>query len=226
MYELILIDADNTLFDYNQAEKFALQAALKSFDFTGNVDDIRADYKVINKAIWADLENGKITKEKLRTERFHRLFEKNGLTIPVELFSERYLGYLSEGSFLLKDAETVCGYLSGKYNFVLVTNGIKEVQHSRLDRSTIKGYFNEIVVSDEIGYSKPDPAFFDYTMNLVHHTDKTTTLIIGDSLTSDMRGGINYGIDTCWFNSESIENDSGLKPTYQIETLSDLYTIL
>lgn len=226
MYELILIDADNTLFDYNKAEKYALEMTLKAFEYKGNLEEIRKAYNVINRAMWADLENGKVTKEQLRTERFKRLFDKYRLDIPVEAFSECYLSNLGDGSFLIKDAEEICEYLNKKYKVVLVTNGIKDVQHSRLDKSSIKKYFHEIVVSDDIGYSKPDQAFFEYTMKLINHSDKNTTIIIGDSLSSDMRGGINFGIDTCWFNFESLENETELSPTYHISELKDLYDIL
>jgi YjjG family noncanonical pyrimidine nucleotidase len=226
MYKLVLIDADNTLFDYNKAEKYALETTLREFGCKENLEEIRNDYKVINKGMWQDLENGKVTKEVLRTERFRRLFDKNGFDIPVEQFSRRYLDHLSDTSFLIRDAEEVCDYLSQKYKLVLVTNGIKDVQYSRLNKSVIKQYFHEIVISDDIGYSKPDPAFFDYTMDIAGHTDKSTTIIIGDSLSSDMRGGISYGIDTCWFNFESVTNETALNPKYQIGELKDLYRIL
>ncbi len=226
MYELVLIDADNTLFNYNEAEKYALEMALKEFDFAGDPEAVKVDYKVINKGMWADLENGKVTKETLRTERFRRLFEQYDLNISPEAFSECYLNRLSEGSFLIKDAEGICRYLSQKYKLVLVTNGIKEVQNARLNRSPIRKYFHGIVISDDIGVSKPDSAFFDHTLTVAQHDDKRTTIIIGDSLSSDMRGGINYGIDTCWFNFESIENRSGLEPKYKIGELSELYDIL
>lgn len=226
MYELILIDADNTLFDFDKAEKYALVQALEQFGFNSNIDEIVRRYKIINSDLWIKLEKGTITKDALRTERYKRLFKESGLEYPVEEFSEYYLKKLSECSFLIDGAEDVCKYLSEKYKVVIVTNGIREVQLSRLKKSTINKYIDDIVISEAIGINKPDPKIFEYALKLVKHKDKKSAIMIGDSLSSDIQGGINFGIDTCWFNAFKVKNETGIIPNYQIGSLKELMDIL
>lgn len=226
MYELVLIDADDTLFDYNKAEKYALEETLKRFNYEGNVAEVRSRYKDINQKLWLELEKCTVTKEELKKERFKRLFEELNLEYSVDHFSEYYLKKLGEGKFLIDGAEEICKYLSGKYIIVIVTNGIKEIQVSRLDKSSIKKYIDEIVVSEDIGVNKPDPYIFEYALNLVKHGNKKSVIMIGDSLTSDIQGGIKFGIDTCWLNLGNTKNESNIKPKYQIDTLKELYDII
>ncbi len=226
MYKLVLIDADNTLFDYNKAEAHALENSLKDFGFQGDLNKIRQDYNVINKKLWQLLEKGDIEKGELSEKRFKLLFEKYGLDIPPKDFSEKYLSYLGQSGFLMEDAQEIIQYLYKKYTVIIVTNGIKDVQFSRLDNSTIKDYNHGVVVSEDIGVSKPNPDFFVHAFKLANHQDKKRAIIIGDSLSSDIQGGINFGIDTCWFNYDNSELDTQLKPTYQIRALKEIYDIL
>src|SRR6056297_350939 len=202
MYKLVLIDADNTLFDYNRAEAYALENSLKDYGFDGDFGQIRKEYTKINSQMWRQLEKGLVTKEELSTKRFKRLFEPYNLNISPTDFSQKYLSYLGQSNFLMEDAQEIIQYLYENYRVIIVTNGIKDVQYSRLDNSTIKDYNHGVVVSEDIGVSKPDPAFFEHALNLASHHDKKDVIIIGDSLSSDIKGGINFGIDTCWFNFE------------------------
>jgi putative hydrolase of the HAD superfamily len=226
MYKLVLIDADNTLFDYNKAEAYALENSLRDFGFDGDFNQIRQDYNEINKKLWQLLEKGGITKDELSEKRFRQLFEKYGLDIPPKGFSQKYLAYLGQSNFLMKDAQEIIQYLYKNYTVIIVTNGIKDVQFSRLDNSTIKDYNHGIVVSEDIGVSKPDPDFFVHALKLANHKEKDNTIIIGDSLSSDIKGGINFGIDTCWFNFDNSDPDDDLKPTYTIYQLKEIYDIL
>jgi len=226
MYKLILIDADNTLFDYDKAEAFALQSSLNDFGVTKDLEQIQNDYRAINKAMWQLLEKGQITKEALSLERFNALFEKHALTIRAKDFSQTYLRYLGQSSFLIKDAESIIKYLYEHYTVVIVTNGIKQVQYARMENSAIKDYHHGMVVSEDIGVSKPDPAFFEYALSLAKHRDKKSVLIIGDSLSSDIQGGINFGIDTCWYNYNHSEPELPIVPTYQIHALKEIMMIL
>src|SRR6056297_2464634 len=132
MYKLVLIDADNTLFDYNKAEAFALENSLKDFGFDGDFNTIRQDYNVINKRLWQLLEKGGITKEALSEKRFKELFEKVGLDLSPKDFSGKYLGYLAQSDFLMEDALEMVQYLYKHYTVIIVTNGIKDIQFSRL----------------------------------------------------------------------------------------------
>ncbi len=226
MYKLILIDADNTLFDYDKAESFALQSSLKDFGVIKNLEQIQKDYRAINQAMWQLLEKGQITKDALSLERFNILFKKYTLTIPAKAFSQSYLSYLGQSAFLIKDAERIIKYLYENYTVIIVTNGIKTVQYSRLEKSPIKDYHHGMVVSEDIGVSKPDPTFFEHALTLANHRDKKSVLIIGDSLSSDIQGGINFGIDTCWFNDRHSEPEWPILPTYQIHALKEIITIL
>ena len=225
--EVILIDVDDTLFDYQKAEKHAIFSSLRYFNVEGNFIDIQKKYNEINKKLWADLENRKIEKEVLKYKRFEYLSIECNLDYnPIE-FSDYYLTKLGEGTFLIDGSEEVCEYLNQKYKLVIVTNGVKEVQISRINNSKIRNYISEIVISDEIGISKPDYKIFEYALNKVNYTgSKDRVIMIGDSLTADIQGGINYGIKTCWVNLFDKENNINIKPTYEVNNLYDLKDIL
>ncbi len=226
MYKLILLDADNTIFDYDKAEEFALFESLKNYSVEGDYNEIRAVYRVINSNLWKMLERGEVTKNVLKTQRFEKLFEKLNLKIDAHDFAELYLLKLGEGNFLLEGAEELCKYLHNKYRIVFLTNGIKEVQHSRIKTSKIYKYTEDIITSDEVGINKPDKGIFQWAFDKLGYKDKKSTIIIGDSLGSDIQGGINFGIDTCWYNFTGEENSSGLKPTYKVDTLKDIHSLL
>lgn len=143
-------------------------------------------------------------------------------------FSAFYLARLGEGSFLLPGAEDICRYLSGKYRLAIVTNGLKEVQRPRIAASPIAGLFDAVSISEEAGGGKPGPAIFDraFTLLGLSAEDKGAALMIGDSLSSDIQGGVNYGIDTCWYNPSKAPNPTGPRPTYEIGDLAELRDIL
>lgn len=226
MYKLILADADDTLFDFERAEKFAFERSFIEIEHNLDVEGMKQKYNIINKLLWNEVEKGLLTSKQVRVERFRRLFHDLDVKFSADEFSELFIKYLSEGAFLLDGAEELCKYLSSKYSLVIVTNGIKEVQLSRLKRSSIKEYISDIIISEEVGVSKPDPRIFEFALKKLNHSDKTSVLMIGDSLSSDIQGGINFGIDTCWFNPNNGENATTLKPTYQIQRINQLYGIL
>jgi len=226
LYKLVLIDADDTLFDFEKAETTALQQTFASSEIPGFDADVIDRYKAINKALWVELEKGLIDNIRLRVERFRRLFVACNIRLDAEPISSRYVQELGKCSFLLEDAEEVCRYLHAKYTVVMVTNGIKEVQYSRLEHSSIKNYIHDIVVSEDIGISKPDPRIFGHALERVGLNDKKSTLMIGDSLSSDIQGGINFGIDTCWLNPGNVPADPSFKPTYKIKQIKELFDIL
>lgn len=226
MYNIVLLDADGTLFDYNKAEKYALYETLMKFNYVGNIDQVKHKYRDINKNLWLELENGEITKDKLRTERFRRLFIELQLEFDVKKISDYYINKLAEGSFLIDGAKEICEYLSSRYILVIITNGMKEVQLSRIERSVLRPCISEIVVSEDAGVNKPNPYIYEYTLKRLNHNCKKDIIMIGDSLSSDVQGGINYGIDTCWFNSDNVENITTIRPTYEINELKDLFSLL
>ncbi len=222
-YSLLLFDADDTLFDYKKAEEVALKLAFKKFNLKISSSDYLPLYKTINAQIWLDLEKKLITPEQLKHERFRRLFEKINISfISPQEFSNSYLQFLSQQTFLLPGVLETLAELSPKFKMAIITNGLKEVQRPRINSSKIAIFFCELIISNEIGIAKPDKLFFEYTLKKLEHKDKSTVLIIGDNLTSDILGGINSGIDTCWINIHNKINDSEIKPKYSINNIIEL----
>jgi 2-haloacid dehalogenase len=226
LYKLILADADDTLFDFEKAEKSAFERSFIEMEHNLDVEGMKQKYNIINKLLWNDVEKGLLTSKQVRVERFRRLFHDLDVRFSAEEFSELFIRYLSEGAFLLDGAEELCKYLSSKYKLVIVTNGIKDVQLSRMKRSSIKQYIYDMIISEEVGVSKPDPRIFEFALKKLDHTDKKSVIMIGDSLSSDIQGGINFGVDTCWFNPKNLENGTTLKPTHHIQRIDQLYDIL
>lgn len=224
-YDLVFLDADETLFDFKRAESEALSGAFGQFGLEASGDTLR-DYEEINKRLWAALERGEIDQTRLKVERFGHLFKKMGADIDPEAFSRAYIELLSRGAFLLDGAESVCEYLGGKYTLAIITNGIKEVQLPRIGGSAIRRHISRVIVSEEARHSKPSKEIFDYACNAIGFHRKERMIMVGDSLASDIQGGINFGIDTCWANLASARNETGIAPTYEIRKLEELKGIL
>ena len=206
MYKVILIDIDDTLFDYKKAEDNAIRRVFEDFEYfekeknVERFEEIKKKYNIINKDRWEKLEKDLITRDELKVRRFKELFKVANLSYNPEEFSSRYLERLGEGVFLFDGAEDLCRYMKKKYKVAIVTNGIKEVQTSRIKNSGIAEYVDEIIISDELGISKPHPGIFEYALKKLRHENKNDVIMIGDSQTADIQGGINFGIDTCWIN--------------------------
>ncbi len=226
MYKLILADADDTLFDFSATEHFAVERTFTGMDAGIPQEELIAEYHRINKILWKEVEIGTMDTKRIRSERFRRLFVKLNLRHSAIEYGERYIGYLSEGTTLLDGAEELCRMWSARCPLVIVTNGIADVQRTRIEHSTIRNFISGIIISEEVGKSKPDARMFEAALKCVNHTDKQSVLMVGDSLTSDILGGINFGIDTCWYNPKSLPNTLNAKPTYQVKTLSELLGII
>ncbi|WP_240377178.1 YjjG family noncanonical pyrimidine nucleotidase [Bacillus piscicola] len=224
-YEIILFDVDDTLFDFGMSEKKALHKAFVEFGLPTGLVDYEATYKEISKVLWSDLEQGLITLSELKVERFRRLFLAHELEIDADTFSRVYLGYLGNETHLVQGAVEVCDNLAG-CRLAIITNGFTDVQTSRIESSPLCHTFEHIIISEEAGCQKPEKGIFDYAFSKLQVTDKAKVLIVGDSLTSDIQGGINYGIDTCWFNPHRKENNIGIKPTFEIRELTDLIKVV
>jgi 2-haloacid dehalogenase len=228
-YPWLWFDADNTLFDYNKAETTAL---LKTFESVGLAFDAKymPIYQNINQKLWSDLERQQIRQEVLRVRRFELLLEALTLTdtspANPEQLSLAYIEQLGLCADLTDGAYEVLDALHKTCKIAIVTNGLKAVQRSRLELSTIKHFISEIIISEEIGAAKPHAAFFDTAFARTGNPPKSDVLIIGDSLSSDMQGGADYGIDTCWFNPNGEGRRENLKITYEIKQLSELFGFL
>ncbi len=225
-YEIIIFDADETLFDFKKSERDAFKNTMLEFDIEYDENHHLKIYHDINTAIWKEFECGLITQEKLKIERFKRLSHSLNTAFDEGKFAKAYMKHLSLASFLYEDSMDLVESLHKNYRLTIITNGLKDVQDKRIRKSVIGKYFEDIVISEEVLVSKPDPRIFEQTLNNIRHTDKSKVLIVGDSLTSDIQGGINFGIDTCWFNPDKMVNKTGINPTYEIFNLMELKDIL
>jgi len=224
-YDWLLFDADGTLFDYHRAERYALEESFREHNLAYS-ENVRRSYADINRVIWQEFERGLISAEYLRAERFRRLFAEMGTVCDPTTFSATYLVNLARADFLIDGAMVLVKSLSRTHKLALVTNGLTDVQRSRFGRSPVTQFFSVIVISEEVGVVKPDREYFDHTFDLMEHPPRETVLIIGDSLTSDIQGGINYGIDTCWYNPGHLPCTLQVKPTYEIVALEEIKAIV
>ncbi|MDN7241003.1 YjjG family noncanonical pyrimidine nucleotidase [Planococcus sp. N028] len=224
-YETIFFDVDDTLFDFGQSERNALHNTFMEYKLPEGMADYHASYRQISNKLWADLEKGKIALRDLGIERFQRLFLEHDLETDARLFSSSYLSHLGKEAHLMPGAEELCCKLSG-YKLAIITNGFMEVQHARIENSPLCGKFEHIIVSEATGFQKPHRGIFDYAFEKLQLTEKENVLMVGDSLMSDIQGGNNYGIDTCWFNPLRKRNTTSVTPTYEIHHLLELIDII
>jgi len=224
-YPWLWFDADGTLFDYNRAEANALKQTFHSLQLPYEAGYLSV-YQRINQGLWQALEKQEITPAVLRFRRFELLLEHIQQNGSPDQLSSVYLEQLAICSELMEDAVEVLQALHGKSRFAIVTNGLQAVQRSRLSHSAIKDYISALVISEEVGSAKPHAAFFETASARMENPAKSDILIIGDSLTSDIQGGVDYGIETCWFNPASEPRLEHLPITYEIKHLRELLDIV
>lgn len=224
-YRVILFDADNTLFDFSRAEREAIANTLTYCGIAPTNALIQA-YSEINDRMWKRLERGEIAKEALREARFDEFCKTFGFRVDVPQMARVYLEFLSEKSYLIEGAKEICAALASRYRLYIVTNGIKIVQRRRFSACELKPYFSDIFISEELGFEKPHSGYFKALAERVPQFTPQTALIVGDSLTSDIKGGIAAGLDTCWYNPHRLENRENLPITYEIKALQELAPVL
>ncbi|MDE5984592.1 MAG: YjjG family noncanonical pyrimidine nucleotidase [Eubacterium sp.] len=222
MIKNILFDLDDTIFDFKMAERVALSKTLVSFGIEPTEYIIKR-YSEYNISQWKLLELGKLTREQVKVNRYKLLFDELELDISPKKATAIYEDYLCIGHYFIDGAEKIIKTLYDEgYNLYLVSNGAKRVQDGRLKSSGISKYFKGIFISEVIGYEKPSIKFFEYCFDRIDNFDIDETVIIGDSLSSDIKGGINAGIKTVWFNPNNEVNTTQIVPTYEINKLSDI----
>ena len=224
MIEFLLLDLDDTILDFHKAERIALSKTIQDFGVEPT-EEALALYHKINKWLWEQLELGVMTREEVLTGRFAGFFRELGKEVDPTACARSYERNLSIGHYFLPGAEETVQALSKKYRLFLVSNGTATVQHSRLTSAGLYPYFEQVFVSQEIGFNKPDKAYFDRCFERIPGFDPKKALMVGDSLTSDIKGGINAGVRTVWINPK--HKDCGdIRPDYQLDALSQLPELL
>ena len=225
MIRNVLFDLDDTLFDFHKAEKIALTKTLVHFGIDPTEETL-ALYSAINAAHWKRLELGEISREEVKVGRYRELFKTIGVECDPVKATAYYESMLAIGHYFMPGAPELLEELYGKYRLYIVSNGTAKVQEGRIGSSGIAKYMDGIFISQILGANKPDKQFFDICFAEIPDFSLSETVIIGDSMSSDIKGGINAGITTVWFNPKGIENDNDIKPDYTIKELSEVPGLL
>lgn len=225
-YRWLLFDADDTLFDFHSAQDFSLTKTLVHFGLDPTPQR-KQRFKTINAGLWADFDQGKITQEALVVERYARFLEQEGVEGDPATWNDYGLHALAENPLLIPGAERLCRNLSEKYTLALVTNGVDYVQRSRLEASPLARYFGDrVYISGEMGCRKPEKIFFEKALkDLGAERQSGKVLVIGDSLSSDIRGAFNARLDSLWFD-RSGKGEGHPKPTYRATSFADMEKLL
>ena len=219
-YDVILFDADDTLLDFGKSEDAALSQVFEAFGIP-LTEEVRQGYLEINHGLWKALERGEIDKPQVLARRFQDTFARFGISAPADgSFEREYQRMLGEGAYLVDGAVEVLQALKDDHTLAIVTNGVTATQTNRLRLCGLDRIIPHVFISEQIGVAKPQQGFFDAVFAALGEPDRSRVLIVGDSLTSDMRGGEVAGIDNCWYNPK------GMKITYEITDLAQLIEIV
>ena len=224
MIKFIFLDLDDTILDFHRSEAVALRKTLQSLN-VNPTDEVIARYSAINLAHWKALERKELTREQVLTGRFRQLFEELGMNVSPNVAQSLYEKNLSESHFFIDGAPRLLMTLSRKYSLYIASNGTTVVQTSRIASSGIGRYFKGIFLSQQLGADKPQIEFFERATGQIEGYNPEEAIILGDSLTSDIQGGINAGMHTCWFNPHHRERGD-ITPEFEIADLAEFDTVL
>jgi len=221
----IFLDVDDTILDFHADEAIALSRTLRELGVEPTEERLKR-YSEINQSMWELLEEGKITRMEVLVRRFEIFFSELGLERSGFEAQEMYEHYLSLGHHFMPQAQALLDELYGKYPLYIVSNGTGVVQDGRIASSGIACYFEKIFISERMGANKPSLQFFEKCFEQIPELDKSRSIIIGDSLTSDIRGGINAGLMTCWYNPKGKPAREDIPADYEIKELMELPVLL
>ena len=224
MVDILFLDLDDTILDFQKAERIALSATLREFG-AEPTEEVLHRYHVINKAHWEMLERGEQTRAQILVNRFAVLFRELGVEADAERCARRYEVNLGKGHYFLPGAEEAVKKLHQRFRLFLASNGTASVQHGRMTSAGLYPYFEEVFVSQEIGHNKPSVEYFQACFARIPGFEKSRCIMVGDSLSSDIQGGINAGIATCWVNPEG-KDPGAIRPDYQIRSITELEGLL
>lgn len=216
-YEWILFDADETLFHFDAFS--GLKLMFSRFDLEFSWPDYQ-EYQSLNKALWKAYQNGNITAQQLQQQRFNNWALK--LTLPTESLNSAFQAAMAELCSPKEGALSLLNALRGKTKLGIITNGFTELQQARLDRTGLRTHFDLLVISEQVGVAKPHPGIFDYALSLIGNPPREQVLMVGDTPESDILGGNNAGLDTCWLNVDNKPAPEGIVPRYQVSSLAEL----
>lgn len=225
MIKTVFLDLDDTILDFHKSEREAIKSTLTHLGIDAK-EEVLARYSEINKTCWERLERGEYTREEVLLNRFKLLFLELGLDTDPKIAKCEYEERLANTCHFVDGAIELLENLKGKYDLYITSNGTKRVQTKRLELADISKYFEEIFISEDIGANKPNIAFFERVFSKIKGFDKSKAIIVGDSLSSDILGGINAGILTCLFNPKKKPNATEIKPDYEINSLDQLTKLL
>ncbi len=217
----LLVDLDNTVLDFDQGAAQSLDDALEAFGISATPEH-QALYKEINLRCWAAFERGEMDASTLRARRFQLFVRQAKLAVDPIALNRLYLSKLSQQVHEIEGARDFLHWAQSRFGLLLATNGFSQVQRPRIQEAALDKYFSHIVISEEIGSMKPDRAFFDHAFARMEQPPREEVMIIGDSLSSDMAGGADYGISTCWFNPTQRNNDGQVRPDWSVTSMHQL----
>lgn len=220
-WDWIFFDADETLFTFDSFT--GLQRMFLDYSVTFTAEDFQ-DYQAVNKPLWVDYQNGAITSLQLQRQRFVGWGEQ--LNVPPEELNDAFMNAMAEICAPLPGAVSLVNALHGKVKMGIITNGFTSLQQIRLERTGLRDRFDLLVISEEVGVAKPDPRIFDYALEQAGSPDRSRVLMVGDTAESDILGGINAGLSTCWLNAHHREQPAGIEPTSTVASLSELEQLL
>ncbi len=223
-YTTLYFDLDNTILDFTAAEYKAIRKLLELYGFP-TTEEVVSTYSRINQKWWESFEKGEIEKSQIFAGRFRDLLTCFNFIGDADKMGEDYFELLSLGFDVVDGIENVLDYLKKKgYTICITTNGVSRTQYKRIDGCGLKKYFDYIFVSEDACHQKPEREYFEYVMSKTPEKDKSKILVIGDSMSSDILGGINFGVDTCWFNPK--DRIATHKSTYEIANIMQICDIL
>lgn len=224
-HKWLLWDLDNTLLDFSAAAHLSFIDMMKAFDLPFD-EEHYALYQDINHGLWNTLENGGISQSEIKTKRWEVYFSRISTFRDPDQANQAFFKGLAKHPVEVDGARQLLEDVQGHFDCCLVTNGIGEIQRKRLESSGFGQYFTKLVISDEIQVAKPNKAFFDYTFKTIDKPSKDSAIIIGDNIGSDIRGGVDYGIDACWYNPSEKKSFGGVEATHTIKHLDDFRGII
>ena len=221
-HKLFLFDLDDTLLDFRASEHLSFRHTLAQLGVTGDMDGLFADYQAINTALWRAFEQGTVSKDFLKVERFRRAFAAHRLDLDPEAASSLYLDSLAHTVVLVDGALRLCETLAGIGEVGIITNGVEQIQNLRIASAGLLPYLSFVATSEACGFAKPDERFFAYAVGMARACSRSEIVIVGDRLDADILGANRYGIESCWFNPARLANGSEAVPTYEVASLDEV----